>query len=407
MAAPDTLPDVMGLTGMADPFPFLAGIREGGRVTRMTMHGAIPVWVVSRHDDVLAALSDPRMSNDPNTAPAMAAFVRDDVLGRSMLVSDPPEHTRLRRLVSKAFTARRIEALRPRVEQITGRLLDRIAPRGSAELITEFALPLPITVIGELLGVPAEDRERFRSWTDEMLETPVEQRLDPEHMAAAAAQLHGYVADLLAEKRRDPADDLLTGLIQASDEDDGLDEQELLSMTFLLLVAGYVTTVNLIGNGTIALLRAPEQLARLRADPALVPDAVEEFLRFDGPVNLGITRYAAEDLEIAGVPIAKGDVVLLATAAADRDPDDYADPDRLDVTAGHRAHLGFGHGIHYCLGAPLARLESQIAFTALVTRLPELALAVPESELRWSASGLRGLRALPVVFRPTPAGGSA
>jgi cytochrome P450 len=407
MVAPDTLPDVMGVTGMADPFPFLAGIREGGPVTRMTMHGTIPVWVVSRRDDVLAALSDPRMSNDPHTAPAMAAFVRDDVLGRSMLVSDPPEHTRLRRLVSKAFTARRIEALRPRVEEITGRLLDRIAPRGSAELITEFALPLPITVIGELLGVPAEDRERFRSWTDEMLETPVEKRLDPEHMAAAAAQLRGYVADLLVEKRQDPADDLLTGLIQASDEDGGLDEPELLSMTFLLLVAGYVTTVNLIGNGTIALLRAPEQLARLRADPALVPDAVEEFLRFDGPVNLGITRYAAEDLEIAGVPIAQGDVVLLATAAADRDPDQYADPDRIDVTAGHRAHLGFGHGIHYCLGAPLARLESQIAFTALVTRLPELALAVPETELRWSASGLRGLRALPVVFRPTPAVGSA
>src|SRR4051812_32956563 len=234
-----------------------------------------------------------------------------------------------------------------------------------------------------------------------MLETPVEQRLDPEHMAAAAAQLRGYVAELLAEKRQDPADDLLTGLIQASDEDGGLDEPELLSMTFLLLVAGYVTTVNLIGNGTLALLRAPEQLDRLRADPSLVPDAVDEFLRFDGPVNLGVTRYAAEDLEIAGVPIARGDVVMLATAAADRDPDRHADPDRLDVTAARRGHLGFGHGIHYCLGAPLARLEGQIAFTGILARLPDLALAVPAEELRWSAGGLRGLRALPVVFRPT------
>jgi cytochrome P450 len=402
MAAPDTLTDITDLAGQADPFPALAALREAGPVSRMTMNHAVPVWVVTRPDDVLTALSDPRLSSDPRTSAAMTRLMREDVLSRSMLISDPPEHTRLRRLVSKAFTARRVEALRPRIEEITGGLLDRIAPRGEAELISEFALPLPITVIGELLGVPVHDRERFRAWTDELLETPLERRMDPEHLAAAAARLRSYVGDLIADKRRHPADDLLTGLIEASDEDDGrLDEQELVSMTFLLLVAGYVTTVNLIGNGTLALLRAPEQLDRLRADPSRIPDAVEEFLRFDGPVNLGITRYAAEDLEIAGVPIARGDVVMLATAAADRDPDRHTDPDRLDVTAGHRGHLGFGHGIHYCLGAPLARLEGQIAFTGIVARLPDLALAVPAEELRWSAGGLRGLRALPVVFRPT------
>ncbi|WP_369133914.1 cytochrome P450 [Modestobacter sp. I12A-02662] len=401
MAAPDTLTDISDLAGLADPFPALAALREAGPVTRMTMNRAIPVWVVTRPDDVLAALSDPRLSSDPRTSAAMTELMGDDVLSRSMLISDPPEHTRLRRLVSKAFTARRVEALRPRIEEVTDELLDRIAQRGRAELISEFALPLPITVIGELLGVPPADRERFRAWTDEMLETPLERRMEPEQMAAAVAQLRSYVGDLITAKRQAPADDLLTGLIEASDEDGGLDGQELLSMTFLLLVAGYVTTVNLIGNGTLALLRAPEQLDRLRADPSLVPGAVEEFLRFDGPVNVGITRYAAEDLEIAGVPVARGDVVMLATAAADRDPDRHPDPDRLDVTAGSRHHLGFGHGIHYCLGAPLARLEARIAFTAILARLPDLALAVPVEELRWSAGGLRGLRALPVVFRPT------
>jgi cytochrome P450 len=238
-----------------------------------------------------------------------------------------------------------------------------------------------------------------------MLDRPFDPQSDMARMTAARERMHGYLADLVATKRAHPADDLLTDLVGATDEGERLDKQELLAMTFLLLIAGYVTTVSLIGNGTLALLRHPDQLARLRADPALVPPAVEELLRFDGPVNPGLTRYAVEDVEIGGVRIPRGEMVLLSIAAADRDPDRFPDPDGLDVGSADPGHLAFGHGAHYCLGAPLARLEGQIAFTALLARLPDLALAVREDELEWSGGGvLRGLRKLPVTFTPTAAG---
>ena len=392
---------------LTDPFPALAALRESGPVRRVEPRLGLPVWVVGRYDDVLPALSDPRLSNDPRHANGLTALLRGDFLSRSMIGADPPEHTRLRRLVSKAFTARRVEGLRSRVEEITDALLDRIAPRGTAELIAEFALPLPITVIGELLGVPEPDRQRFRAWTDEMLDRPFDPDVDMALITAARERMYGYLADLVEAKRARPADDLLTDLVEATDEGERLDRQELLAMTFLLLIAGYVTTVNLIGNGTLALLRAPDQLDRLRADPSLVPQAVEELLRFDGPVNPGLTRFASEDLEIGGVRIPRGDIVLLAVAAADRDPRRFPDPDRLDVDSAGSGHLAFGHGVHYCLGAPLARLEAQVAFTALLTRLPDLALAVPDDQLQWSASGvLRGVRELAVSFTPTPARGA-
>jgi cytochrome P450 len=389
---------------LADPHPVLAELRESGPVHRLDGSTGVPVWMVTRYDDVLAALSDPRLSNDPHHASALTEVLRGDFLSRSMIGTDPPQHTRLRRLVSKAFTARRVEGLRPRVQEITDALLDRITPRGSADLVADFGLPLPITVIGELLGVPEIDRDRFREWTDEMLDRPFDPGSDLALVTAARERMHGYLADLVAAKRARPADDLLTDLVEATDEGERLDTQELLAMTFLLLIAGYVTTVSLIGNGTLALLRHPEQLDRLRADLSLVPQAVEELLRFDGPVNPGLTRFALEDLEIGGVRIPHGDMVMLAIAAADRDPRRYPDPDRLDVGAVDPGHLAFGHGMHYCLGAPLARLEGQIAFTAMLTRLPGLALAAREDELRWTGGGvLRSLRELPVTFDPTPA----
>jgi len=389
---------------LADPHPLLAELRESGPVHRIDGSTGLPVWMVTRYDDVLAALSDPRLSNDPHHASALTEVLRGDFLSRSMIGTDPPEHTRLRRLVSKAFTARRVEGLRPRVQQITDALLDRIAPRGTADLVADFGLPLPITVIGELLGIPEADRDRFREWTDEMLDRPFDPGSDLALVAAARERMHGYLADLVAAKRARPGDDLLTDLVEATDEGERLDAQELLAMTFLLLIAGYVTTVSLIGNGTLALLRQPEQLDRLRADPSLVPQTVEELLRFDGPVNPGLTRFALEDLEIGGVRIPRGEMVLLAIAAADRDPRRYPDPDRLDVGAVDPGHLAFGHGMHYCLGAPLARLEGQVAFTAMLARLPGLALAAREDELRWTGGGvLRSLRELPVTFVPTPA----
>jgi cytochrome P450 len=389
---------------LADPHPALAALRESGRVCRVDMRMGLPVWMVTRYDDVLAALSDPRLSNDPHHASALTEVMRGEFLSRSMIGADPPEHTRLRRLVSKAFTARRVEGLRPRVQEITDALLDGISPRGNADLVAEFGLPLPVTVIGELLGVPEADRDRFRRWTDEMLDRPFDPGSDMALVTAARERMHGYLADLVAAKRAHPADDLLTDLVEATDEGERLDAQELLAMTFLLLIAGYVTTVSLIGNGTLALLRHPDQLDRLRADPSLVPQAVEELLRFDGPVNPGLTRYALDDLEIGGVRIPRGDMVLLAIAAADRDPDRFPAPDRLDIGFADPGHLAFGHGVHYCLGAPLARLEGQVAFAALLTRLPDLALATEEDRLRWTGGGvLRGLRELPVTFTPTPA----
>ena len=389
---------------LADPHPALAALRESGPVRRVDMRMGLPVWMVTRYDDVLAALSDPRLSNDPHHATALTEVMRGDFLSRSMIGTDPPEHTRLRRLVSKAFTARRVEALRPRIQEITDKLLDRITPRGTAELVGEFGLPLPVTVIGELLGVPESDRDRFRIWTDEMLDRPFHIGSDMARMTAARERMHGYLADLVADKRAHPADDLLTDLVEATDEGERLNTQELLAMAFLLLIAGYVTTVSLIGNGTLALLRHPDQLDRLRADPSLVPQAVEELLRFDGPVNPGLTRYALEDLEIGGVRIPRGEMVLLAIAAADRDPDRFPAPDKIDVGSADPGHLAFGHGVHYCLGAPLARLEGQVAFAALLARLPDLALAAQPEQLRWTGGGiLRGLRELPLTFTPTPA----
>jgi cytochrome P450 len=389
---------------LADPHPALAALREGGPVQRIDTSRGVPVWMVTRYDDVLAALSDPRLSNDPHHARDLTEALRGDFLSRSMIGADPPAHTRLRRLVSKAFTARRVEGLRPRIQEITDALLDRITPRGRAELVGEFALPLPVTVIGELLGVPEADRDRFRTWTDEMLDRPFDPRSDMALVTAARERMHGYLGDLVAAKRAEPADDLLTDLVQTTDEGERLDAQELLAMTFLLLIAGYVTTVSLIGNGTLALLRHPDQLDALRGDPSLVPSAVEELLRFDGPVNPGLTRFALEDLKIGGVTIPRGDMVLLSIAAADRDPARFPEPDRLDVGSADPGHLAFGHGAHYCLGAPLARLEGQVAFAALLTRLPDLALATGVDALRWSGGGvLRGLRELPVTFTPTPA----
>jgi cytochrome P450 len=389
---------------LADPHPALAAMRESGPVHRVDMRMGLPVWMVTRYDDVLAALSDPRLSNDPHHASALTEVMRGDFLSRSMIGTDPPEHRRLRRLVSKAFTARRVEGLRPRVQEITDALLDRISPRGSADLVAEFALPLPVTVIGELLGVPEADRDRFRTWTDEMLDRPFDYRSDMARVTASRERMHGYLGEMVAAKRAHPADDLLTDLVEATDEGERLNTQELLAMAFLLLIAGYVTTVSLIGNGTLALLRHPDQLDRLRADPSLVPQAVEELLRFDGPVNPGLTRYALEDLEIGGVRIPRGEMVLLAIAAADRDPDRFPAPDKIDVGSADPGHLAFGHGVHYCLGAPLARLEGQVAFAALLARLPDLALAAQPEQLRWTGGGiLRGLRQLPLTFTPTPA----
>ncbi|MFF4229628.1 cytochrome P450 [Streptomyces sp. NPDC001820] len=389
---------------LADPFPLYRQLREEGPVRRAVIAGGLETWLVTRYEDGLAALSDPRLSSDvhdasdPRLLEQLPATERASLLS-NMLRTDPPDHTRLRRLVSKAFTARRVAELRPRVQEITDRLLDDIAPAGRADLVADFALPLPVTVISELLGVPVADRHDFQGWTDDMILRRAEQP-DPAVVDTAWQHMRTYLTGLLEAKRARPGDDLLSALITARDEEQRLDEDELIAMAFLLLAAGYITTVNLIGGGIAALLAHPGQMEMLRDDPALLPGAIEELLRYDGPVSPGIARFAREDVSIAGVAIPRGATVLIASAIADRDPGQFPDPDDLDITRQDNAHLAFGHGIHYCLGAPLARLEGQVAIGTVLRRLPGLALAVPPGELRWRPGGLRGPERLPVTFSP-------
>jgi cytochrome P450 len=309
-----------------------------------------------------------------------------------MLNSDPPDHTRLRRLVATAFTMRRVELMRPRIVEITDELLAGLAGREQVDLVDDFAFPLPVTVICELLGVPYADREDFRTWSTVLLSAG-----EIDAVVAAGKNMAAYLHELIAAKRADPVDDMLSALIQARDDGDRLDEAELVSMAFLLLVAGHETTVNLIANGTLALLQHPDQRAALRADPALLPGAIEEFLRYDGPISHATIRYTTEPVEIGGVTIPGGEFVVIALGSANRDDDRFADADRLDVTRPAGGHLAFGHGIHFCVGAPLARLEGQIAIGRLFDRFPDLALAVDANELRWRHSTLlRGLESLPV-----------
>nr|WP_246459800.1 cytochrome P450 [Amycolatopsis jiangsuensis] len=359
-------------------------------------------YLVTGYEDARALLTDSRVSKSNQGArELLAAKIGEEnlsglgtLLGDHMLNSDPPDHTRLRKLVNRAFTARTVARLRPRIEEITRELLDGMAGQEQADLMTAFALPLPITVICELLGVRPEDRGEFSGWSNTLLAGATE---DFGAIEQAAVQMHGYLASLVEGKRAEPGEDMLSALVLATDEGDALTEQELVGMAFLLLVAGHETTVNLIGNATLALLRAPEQAAKLRADPELLPGAVEEFLRFDGPINLATMRYTTEDVPVGDSTIPAGEFVQVSLLAANRDEGRFPDPDDLDVTRPPGGHLAFGHGIHYCVGAPLARLEAEIALGGLLNRFPDLTLAVPEDELDYRKSTLvHGLNALPV-----------
>ena len=383
-----------------DPLRFFARMREKRPVTQVRLPDGGRYWLVTRYADVRAALADPRLCKDwmgklkpAGWEPSNAATA---FLNTNLLNLDPPDHTRLRRLVVKAFTARRVAGLRPRVEAITASLLDEMSGHDAVDLIEAFAFPLPVTVISELLGIPAADQGTFRAWSNVVVSSVTSQ----EEWFTAATEMYTYFTDLVARKRQSPADDLVSALIEARDSGDSLDERELISMMFLLLVAGHETTTNLIASGTLALLSSPPELARLRADPALLPAAVEELLRYVNPLNHATDRFTVEPVEIGGVTIPAREWVLCVTASANHDPSRFADPDRLELGRDASGHVAFGHGIHYCLGAPLARLEGEVAFGALLSRFPELALAVPESSLRWRPSSLiHGLETLPVRLR--------
>jgi cytochrome P450 PksS len=315
-----------------------------------------------------------------------------------MLAQDPPNHTRLRALVQSAFSPRLVDSLRPRIEALADRLIDRVQAAGQMDLIADFAFPLPIGIIGALLGMPEHDQGRLREWSMAMVEADRSpaglQRLVPSMLAFS-----DYVARLVEDRRTAPAADLITALVQAEEAGERLSQSELFGMLFLLIVAGHETTVNLIGNGMLALLQHPDQRDLLRQRPTLIKPAIEELLRFDGPVETSTARYAREDVDIGGVTIPRGALVLVVIAAGDRDPHRFPDPDRLDISRDTTGHLAFGHGIHYCLGAPLARLEGQIAISTLLRRLPNLRLAVAADHLEWrSGMLLRGLSRLPVAF---------
>jgi pimeloyl-[acyl-carrier protein] synthase len=381
---------------VADPYPTYRRLRAEDPVH----HSPLGFWVLTRYEDVITALRDPRLAKE-----AIAAFVAArfgspvPAMGLSMLDRDPPDHTRLRSLVSKAFTPRVVEGLRPRIQQIVDGLLDRAEDAGSMDLVEEFAYPIPVNVICEMLGVPVEDHERFKAWSldiarglDSVLLPPDSDV--PRRSVASRNALASYFRELIARRRTALRADMLSGLIAAEEAGDKLSENELLATCILLLIAGHETTVNLIGNGMLALLRHPDQLRRLRENPGLIGSAVEELLRYDGPVQR-TARIPSEDVVIDGRSIAKGEMVMPFIGAADRDPAQFPDPDRLDITRGDNRHIAFGWGIHFCLGAPLARVEGQIAINTLVRRFPKLALATDTPEFRQSLT-LRGLKSLPV-----------
>jgi cytochrome P450 len=384
---------------VADPYQTYHRLRA----TDPVHHSPLCFWVLTRYEDVVAVLRDPRLAKEAIASVVAARFGVEVPVGMrlSMLDRDPPDHTRLRGLVSKAFTPRVVEALRPHIQQIVDGLLERVEPAGSMDLIEEFAYPLPVVVICEMLGVPVEDHERFKGWSLEIARSldlilqPPDSDLARRSVEARHA-LTDYFRGLIAERRASPRADMLSALIAAEEAGDRLSEQELMATCILLLVAGHETTVNLIGNGTLALLRHPDELRRLRENPLLIGSAVEELLRYDGPVQR-TARIPSAAVTIGGRTIEAGEMVMPFIGAADRDPAHFPDPDRLDIARSDNRHIAFGLGIHFCLGAPLARLEGQIAINTLVRRLPKLALATDRPEYRQSLT-LRGLKTLPVAF---------
>jgi cytochrome P450 len=394
---------------LQDPHGFYALLREEGPVHQAMLPMGTRAWLVTRYPDARAALSDARLSKDVERSTELMKQFRaapdeqsdNGDMFRHMLNTDPPDHTRLRKLVTKAFTARRIENLRPRVQEISDGLIAAMAAKsadGPLDLLDEYAFPLPITVISELIGVPDDSRDDFRAWSNTLLQSGPR-----EEAQAAGLAMAQYLTALIEAKRATPGDDMLSELILASDDGDRLTQGEVLGMVFLLLVAGHETTVNLIGNGLLALLRNPDQLAALRADRTLLPSAIEEFLRFDGPLNLATFRFTSEPIELGGVHIPKDEFVMISLLAANRDPDQYEQPDRLDLSR-NPSHVAFGHGIHFCLGAPLARMEAAIAFSGLLDHFDDMELAVSDADLSYRPSSLiHGLTRLPVLLRPRTA----
>jgi cytochrome P450 len=406
-------------------FKVYAAMREKGPVAGATLPTGEPIWFVTQYAEAMALLKDDeRFANDPSSALTEKEYVQlfqqatehltveqqqmaaqtDEILRRNLLAVDPPDHSRLRRLVAIPFTPKYIEGLRPRVQVIADTLLDAVQARTDEtgrremELISDFAYPLPLTVISEMLGIPLADRDKFREWSQAAVSFTPDDRANPA-VTAKLIEFIAYLRRLVAEKLSHPGDDLLSGLVLAEAEGDKLSENELLSMIFLLIVAGHETTVNLIGNGMLALFEHPEQRARLEEDPNLLKGAIEEMLRYYGPVEMSLTRWVRQDTEFGGQRLRRGEQIMALLDSANHDSEQFPNSDVFDISREPNRHAAFGTGIHSCLGATLARLEGQVAFATLLSRMPDLALATPRSEVRWrDATFLRGLTQLPVTF---------
>lgn len=388
----------------ANPFPAFALLRADDPVHQIDLSDGQRAWLITRYQDADMVLRDERfvkerlkhglLSGEQPHLPGPVGKLMNQIL----INLDPPDHTRLRQLLTLSFTPRLVEQWRGRIQEITDELIDAVEGQGTMDLIDQFAFPLPIEVISEMLGVPAEDSAQFRTWSNVIAEAIG----DPLTLQQAGEQFqafHTYLLALIEEKRQKPEDSLLSRLIQAETEGDRLSLGELVSMIFLLIIAGHETTVNLIGNGVLALLEHPDQMTLLKQNPALIKTVIEEFLRYRGSLMLATPRWANVDVLLGRKLIHRGDQVLVALAAANRDGEAFANPDTLDITRQENRHLAFGKGIHYCLGAPLARLEGQIALGTLLRRLPHLRLESDRESLIWRpGSMILGLRHLPVVF---------
>ena len=386
-----------------------AQMREESPVHRQPgLDGETPIWFVTRYYDVVTVLTDNErfvvdaklaLSEDELRALEEASpLPNDERVNTNLLSMDGDDHRRVRQLVTKAFTPRMVERLRPRIQEIADGLIDRVADDGRMELVDDFAFPLPITVIAELLGIPVADRDRFRTWSNSFVLPPVTDELR-EQLRRHTDEFVAYLDELFAERRAQPTDDLLSALVQAEEHGDRLSENELYSMAVLLIVAGHETTVSLITNAVHALLTHPVGLARLQDDPSLMPTAVEELLRYDSPVERTITRWVAEDTELAGESLARGELVIAVVGSANRDEAQFPHADTLELGRAANRHVGFGRGPHYCLGAPLARVEAEIALATLLRRLPGLRLAIAEHELYWRPIPIfRSLAELPVAW---------
>jgi cytochrome P450 len=401
--ADDLLRALSGPESRADPYPLYRRLREIAPLHRFDLDGQ---WYASRYEDCWQVLTNPCWGQQPETNPRFLGLSEEGAerfsrsQGASLIGQNPPEHTRLRSLVSQAFTRRRVQELEPRIVELIEPMLDAMAQAGEVDVMADLAFPLPVAVIGELVGVPAGEREAFRGWVQDVT-VAAEVSASPEALKAAEQAytlMETYFVDLVARRRTEPTDDLLSGLIAARDSGGRLSEEELVAMAVLLFLAGFATTSHLIGSGLLALLRHPVEFDRLWDDPSLAPSAVEEMLRWEPSLPVAV-RTAFEPIELGGQLIQTGETVIILLGAANRDPARFPEPERFDIGRAENPHLSFAAGIHYCLGAPLARLEGQIAFSRLIERFRHIELA--DDDPPWTnSSKLRGLDALPVRLQP-------